>query len=201
MATADWGGVWLNRLAALNRYFCRRLHRLSADTRLPLPASGPALVVANHLSGLDPLLLIAASDRPLRFLIAEEQYQRPLLHWLFRAVGAIPVARTGRPERAFREALRALAAGEVVALFPEGGIALPDAPPRPLKRGFCRLAQIAAAPVCAVHIRGVGAPGAVVAAVWRPSRVVLQPQPLLRCHELSEAACLAQVSAALAGGR
>jgi 1-acyl-sn-glycerol-3-phosphate acyltransferase len=108
---AEWGGKWLDRLDGLNRIFCRRYHRLSAEC-LPLPEQGPALLVANHCSGLDPLLPIAASRRPLRFIIATEQYHRFGLEWLFRAVGCIPVDRRGRPERAFRDALKALRAGE-----------------------------------------------------------------------------------------
>ena len=90
---ADWGSRWLNRLDGLNRILCRRVHRLKHEP-LKLPVSGGVLVASNHVSGLDPLLLIAASPRPLRFLIAREQYQRWWLRWLFRAVGCIPVERT-----------------------------------------------------------------------------------------------------------
>ncbi|MGD2083234.1 MAG: 1-acyl-sn-glycerol-3-phosphate acyltransferase, partial [Chromatiales bacterium] len=71
----DWGSGWLNLLDGVNRLFCRYYHRMN-DVVLPLPAEGAAIVVANHVSGLDPLLLIAASRRPLRFLIAREQFER-----------------------------------------------------------------------------------------------------------------------------
>jgi len=101
------------------RLFCRYYHRLEYEP-LPLPERGPALVASNHLSGLDPLLLITASKRPLRFLIAQEEYHRFGLNWLFRAAGCIPVDRKGRPEKALRRAREALQRGEVVALFPHG---------------------------------------------------------------------------------
>ncbi len=189
----DWGGPTINRIDGFLRWFCRRYHRLSA-TPIPLPESGPALVVANHVSGLDPFLLIAACRRPLRFLIAREQYERPLLNLMFRAAGCIPVDRTARPERAFREALRALAAGEVVALFPHGTIHLDSAPPRPLKKGVARLAQLADCPVFPVHLGGVRGEGHVVRGVLRRSRAVLQSYPPINCHELSGSDCLHYIS-------
>ena len=83
---ADWGNKWLNRLDGLNRIFCHRYHRLP-KTYLALPESGSAVVAANHNSGLDPLVLVAASKRPLRFMIAREEYQRFGLHGLFKAAG------------------------------------------------------------------------------------------------------------------
>src|SRR5688500_11612253 len=90
---ADWGNKWLNRLDGLNRIFCRRFHRLRHG-KLSLPEEGGALLASNHVSGLVPLLLIAASRRPLRFMIAREEYERWWLKWLLRAVGCIPVERS-----------------------------------------------------------------------------------------------------------
>ena len=190
---ADWGGRWVNRIDGFNRLFCHRFHRLSADG-LPLPESGPALVVANHVSGLDPLLLAAASRRPLRFIIAAEQYHRFGLRWLFRAAGCIPVDRGGRPERAFREALKALAAGEVVALFPHGAIHLDSEPPQPLKRGVARLAQLADCPVYPVRIEGVKGEGQVVRGVFRRGNPRLTSHAPLNCHQLSDGDCLRYIS-------
>ncbi|MEO6697390.1 MAG: lysophospholipid acyltransferase family protein, partial [Gammaproteobacteria bacterium] len=129
---ADWGGRWLNRLDGLNRLFCRHYHRLHY-TPIRLPDQGCALVASNHVSGLDPLLLIAAARRPLRFVIAREEYQRFGLTWLFRAIGCIPVERERQPGQALRQALRALERGEVVVLFPHGKIHLDSDPPRKLK--------------------------------------------------------------------
>jgi len=150
------------------------------DVRLDLPPGGPAVVVSNHVSGLDPLLLIAAADRPLRFIIAREQYVRPCLHWLFRAVGCIPVDRAGRPERALRDALAALRDGEVVAIFPHGRIHLPSDEPRPIKRGAVFLAAVSACSIYPVRISGITAAGQTVRAVFIRSRVEMEVLPTLK---------------------
>jgi len=159
-----WGISWLNWIDGLNRIFCMRYHRLNA-TGLRLPAEGPVIVAANHISGLDPLLLVASSRRPLRFLIAREQYRRPALKWLFKAMGCIPVDRRGRPERAMRAAARALEKGEVVALFPHGKIHLPSDPPVRLKGGAVRLARLVNCPITPARINGVRAQGTIFRAI------------------------------------
>jgi 1-acyl-sn-glycerol-3-phosphate acyltransferase len=160
----DWGSVWLNRLDGLNRLFCTRYHRLKYDP-IPLPAQGASLLVSNHISGLDPLLMIAAARRPLRFMIAREEYQRFGLTWLFRAIGCIPVERERRPEQALREALRVLRKGEVVALFPQGGIHLDSAPVAKLKRGVFKLAELTGSNIQPVRVEGVTGQGHVARAV------------------------------------
>ena len=169
---ADWGRPWLNVLDGANRIFCRRFHRLHS-AQVPLPAHGAALVVANHVSGLDPLLMIAASHRPLRFLIAREQYRRFGFQWLFRAVGCIPVERGGNTHRALAAARRALQRGEVVALFPQGRIHLDHEPPARLKRGIAHLAKLSGAPVVALRIDGVRGAGDTLWAVFLRSRARL----------------------------
>ena len=194
---ADWGRGWLNRMDGLTRIFCRRWHRLRVAP-LALPAGGPAVVVANHISGLDPLLLVAVSPRPLRFIIAREQYRRPLLHWFFRAIGTIPVDRTGRPERAFREALRALEAGDVVALFPQGTIHLDADPPRRLKPGAARLARMAGCDIYPARIEGVAGQGHILPALFLRGRAQVMAGERIACTTLSEQECLEQIAAAIA---
>jgi len=154
----DWGGKGINWIDGFGRLLCKYLHQLP-ETKIPLPDTGAAIVVSNHVSGLDPFLLIAASRRPLRFLIAREQYERPILHWLFKASGCIPVDRSGKPELALRQALRALESGEVLALFPHGKIHLDSDPPRKLKGGAVRLSAWTQTPIYPVRIDGVGGEG------------------------------------------
>lgn len=177
-ARADWGRGWLNTLDGINRLFCARFHRLRA-VHLQLPAHGPALVVANHISGLDPLLLIAATHRPLRFIIAREQYERFGLQWLLRAVGCIPVNRSASPHRALAAARQALRQGQVVALFPQGRIHLDHEGPARLKPGVRHLAEASGAPVYAVRIDGVRGAGRTVSAVFLRSRARLTVFPPL----------------------
>ncbi|MDA8421654.1 MAG: lysophospholipid acyltransferase family protein [Pseudomonadota bacterium] len=179
---ADWGGVWLNRLDGLNRIWCRRFHRLRAEA-IGLPQSGPALVVANHVSGLDPLLMIAASRRPLRFLIAQEEYERPVLHRLFAAIGCIPVRRDCNPRAAMEAARRALECGEIVALFPQGRIRVGSEPPLPLKRGVAYLARASGAPVIPLRVEGIRGEGRTIGAVFLRSRARLRHFPPLHLRE------------------
>lgn len=196
-AEADWGHLWLQPLDGLNRLFCRRFHRLQGD-RIPLPEQGAAIVVANHLSGLDPMLLLAASPRPLRFIIASEEYHRFGFTWLFRAVGCIPVDRHGRPEKAFREALKALQQGEVIAIFPHGGIRLDDDPKRHLKPGAVRLAELAACPIYPVRLDGMRFQGDVFKPVFHRAQARLQARPTRHCPQGKGAACLQQLEQDLA---
>jgi len=164
-ARADWGGPFLNHLDGLMRLFCGRFHRLEFEP-LPVPDNGGAIVAANHLSGLDPLILSAASHRPLRFVIATEQYRKPVLRWFYDQIGCIPVDRTGAPEKAFYSARRALAEGQVIVLFPQGGIRVPDDERKPLKRGVITLAAMAGVPIIPARISGVGGMGRLVSAVF-----------------------------------
>ncbi len=173
---AEWGSTILHSIEGLNRLLCRRYHRLQGELSL-LPRQGGAVVICNHLSGLDPFLLLAAASRPLRFLMAREEYERWGLQWLFRAVGCIPVDRGSNPERAYRAAIRALEEGEIVALFPQGAIT-PEQQPSRLKAGAWRLAQRQGVPMVVVRLSGVAGVGEVTAALWRRSRVSLHAKPL-----------------------
>lgn len=182
----DWESVWLNRIDGLLRLFCHRFHRLPKKY-IPLPESGAAIVAANHISGLDPLLLLAASKRPLRFLIAREEYERFGLQWLFRAGGCIPVDRTTNPEKALRQAILAIDKGEVIAIFPQGGIQWPidDKNPFRIKGGAVRLAQRKKTPLIPVVVDGVGLKGATMPAVIRRSRAELTFVDAIPCESLS----------------
>jgi len=168
-AGADWGGPFLNHLDGLMRLFCQRFHRLQYEP-LPVPDSGGAIVAANHLSGLDPIVLSAASRRPLRFVIATEQYEQRMLRWFYDLIGCIPVDRTGSPEKAFYAARRALSRGEIVVLFPQGRIRRPEDERKPLKRGVIALAAMADVPIIPARISGIGGVGRLVSAVFIRSR-------------------------------
>jgi len=187
--SADWGSRWLNRLDGLNRLFCRRFHRLRSDV-IPLPTHGCAILVANHISGLDPLLLLAATQRPLRFMIAREQYERFGLMWLFRAIGCIPVDRETRPEFAMRAGLRALRDGEVVAIFPQGGIHANPDKNKTLKGGAVRLAQMTGSHVYPVFVEGVKGRGETLVAVLRRSHARVWAYRPFACVEHEREASL-----------
>lgn len=184
ISRTDWGSPGLNALDGLNQLFCTRYHRMPM-VDLPLPAEGPAVVVANHISGLDPLLMIACARRPLHFLIAREQYERFGLQWLFRAVGCIPVDRERSPEKALRQAFAALREGKVLALFPHGKIHLDSDPPRKTKAGASRLAQITQSPVIPLRISGITRERQIIGAVISRSEAKVDCLPVIEVAGMS----------------
>lgn len=186
---ADWGSLHANTLDGLLRMFCFRYHRLITD-EIPLPDRGPAIVACNHISGLDPLLVFAACKRPIHFLIAENQYHRFGVTWLFKLAGCIPVDTAGRGDGAIRLAARALEEGKVIALFPQGGIHRPHKPRNKLKRGVYKLAEMSGAPVYPLHISNVKGAGHVVGSVIQRGRPVLQSFPPIDCAGMDHHTCL-----------
>lgn len=87
-----------------------------------MPRSGAVLIVSNHLSGLDTILIPSFSPRPVRFLAKASLFRTPFRNWIMRTVGAIPVFReAGSEAQAALEAGKSiLEAGNVFAIFPEG---------------------------------------------------------------------------------
>ncbi len=189
---ADWGRLWVNLLDGWFRLFLMYYHRYHYEP-VDLPEQGAALLVGNHVSGLDPLLMVAACRRPVRFMIAREEYERFGLRWFFRAGGCIPVDRDSRPENAFREALMALRQGEVVGIFPEGRIHIPGHPFRRLKRGVAVLAKLSGVPVYPVRVSGAAAEGHVVLAVLKRGHARLRTFSPLNCADLGQVECLEQL--------
>jgi 1-acyl-sn-glycerol-3-phosphate acyltransferase len=98
--------------------------RVTGDEHIPV--QGAAVLVCNHVSFIDAVLLMAASPRPIRFLMDHRIFKVPVLGWLFRLAKAIPVApRSEDPaayEAAFDAAAQVLREGDLLAIFPEGGI-------------------------------------------------------------------------------
>lgn len=186
---AEWHHFGLNFFDGLNRLYCRYYHGLTRQ-QIDLPVSGAAIVVANHISGLDPVMLQALSPRPLRFMVAREEYQRPLIHRLMRAARCIPVDRDENPRRAFREAVQALQQGEVLAIFPHGGIRHPVQQDTRLKGGAVRLAQKHDIPVYPVIFSNVLGAGFTLLALVLPSRVRVRFAEPFRCYGIDYDECM-----------
>ena len=110
-------------LKVANSFYCRTFHRLELLSPLPrLPETGPAILVCNHTSGIDPFLIQAVCPRVITWMMAKEFYDMPGVNWAFKLIGAIPVARSGRDATATRAAIRALHDGQILGIFPEGRI-------------------------------------------------------------------------------
>ena len=104
----------------------RTVYRFKVRGDEHIPVSGAAILVCNHVSFIDAVLLMAASPRPIRFIMDHRIFATPLLGTLFRLGKAIPIAPQREDaaayERAFAEARAVLEDGELLCIFPEGGI-------------------------------------------------------------------------------
>ena len=113
-----------------------------------IPAEGRAILACNHVSFVDAVLLMAASPRPIRFLMDHRIFKVPVLGCLFRLAKAIPVApRAEDPtayEAAFRAATQVLRDGDLLGIFPEGGITR-DGRLQPFKGGIMKILEQAQA--------------------------------------------------------
>jgi acyl-[acyl-carrier-protein]-phospholipid O-acyltransferase / long-chain-fatty-acid--[acyl-carrier-protein] ligase len=127
-----------------------RIHVLGVEN---LPASGGAVMIANHLSYVDVIVLQLACPRPLRFLAYSGPGTHGFLEWVFRVAGVIPVS-SERPREGLRLAIKAAGSGELVFLFPEGQISRTGQLMR-IKRGFEVVARGAAVPVLPAAIDGL----------------------------------------------
>jgi len=190
---AEWDHFIINVIDGWIRIYCRYYHQFIYQP-IPVSDSGPTLLASNHLSGLDPFLIIAACQHPIRFMIAKEEYERFGLQWLFRAAGCIPVERMGRVEVAFRSTLTALNNNEVVVLFPEGGINRTNQPLRELKAGIIKLSKMAEVPITSVRVEGMRGQGHTVPALLLPGKCRLYLLPALECGNKTDEDCLTQLA-------
>jgi len=180
---ANWGNYGLNSIDGLNRLFCKYIHRLQYNAPLNLAENQGAVVMANHSSGLDAMLLIALSSRPLRFLISSDEYERFGLKWFFQMIGCIPVNLKHRPERALKPALHALQNGEVIGLFPQGGFTLLGESKK-LKKGGFWLAEQAKCPIYPAIITGINGEGSVIGSIFtHRSQAKITTFPAIQCSD------------------
>jgi 1-acyl-sn-glycerol-3-phosphate acyltransferase len=134
--------------AGINELYCRFYQRVPLPTADPLPPEGAHLVVALHRCACDPFLIAMQTYRSIRWMMAAEFSDLPAAGWFFNSVKVIPVRRGQADMGAIKAALRALSSGEVVGLFPEGGIRDEDAAEAgKARQGAAMLALRTGAPV------------------------------------------------------
>ncbi len=126
----------------------RAVYRLEVRGLERVPEDGPLIVTGNHESILDPFVMSAAISRPIRYLGKAELWRVPLLPWWLASVEAIPIERGGSDVAAIASAIAALDAGEVVGLFPEGGVKREG----PWLRGAARMALATGSPLLPVRL-------------------------------------------------
>ena len=115
---------YLMRFIAFMLSRCIYRFKITGDDHIP--TTGAAVLTCNHVSFVDPVLLMAASPRPIYFVMDHRIFKMPVLGWFFRLLKAIPIApRAEDPamyESAFEAAAKVLRNGDLLAIFPEGGL-------------------------------------------------------------------------------
>ena len=136
----------------------KAMYRLRVHGMENIPDDGPALLVCNHVSYVDALLIGGAVPRPARFVMYYRIFRTPGFGWIFRAARAIPIAGAREDaalmEKAFAEVDAALAAGELVCIFPEGALTK-DGEITAFKTGVERILATRAVPVVPMALRGM----------------------------------------------
>ena len=134
------------------------VYRLRTEGVENIPQDGPAVIVCNHVSFVDALVIAAACRRPIRFVMDHRIFRWPVLSFVFRHSRAIPIAPAKEDpqmmEAAFAEVSKALAAGELVGLFPEGKITA-DGELCPFRPGITRILDANPVPVVPLALRGL----------------------------------------------
>lgn len=155
---------------ALNRVYARGFQHVTVQTPPTLPRTGPAVLVCNHISGLDPLILQGVLTRKIVWMMAKEYYDIPALTWAFKVIEAIPVDRGARDTSATRAALRALDRGEVLGVFPEGKIETTRSL-LPFQTGVAMMAARAKVPVHPAYMDGTSRRQEMLASLLTPNEV------------------------------
>jgi 1-acyl-sn-glycerol-3-phosphate acyltransferase len=137
----------------------RTLYRLELHgIERHVPDEGPALLVCNHVSYMDALILGGCIPRPVRFVMYYRIFRIPVMSWIFRTARAIPIAGAREdPElmqRAFDEIDAALANGEIVGIFPEGALTR-DGEIAKFKSGLEKILERRPVPVVPMALRGM----------------------------------------------
>lgn len=166
------GAAALNALVALYIYrlvpeflirfvawlLIKAAYRLRSAGTQHIPEEGAALLVCNHVSFVDSLVVMGAAPRPVRFVMDHRIFRIPLLNYVFRHSGAIPIAPAKEDpalmEKAFAEVSTALANGELVAIFPEGGLS-PDGELQAFRPGITRILAANPVPVVPMALSGL----------------------------------------------
>ena len=134
------------------------IYRLEQKGIEHIPLEGPGVLICNHVSFVDPLVISSACRRPIRFVMDHRIFRMPLISFIFRHMRAIPIAPAREDpvmmEAAFAEVARALAEGELVGIFPEGRIT-DTGEFYPFRSGIQRIVGQTPVPVIPLALRGL----------------------------------------------
>ncbi|MFO1414651.1 MAG: MFS transporter [Burkholderiales bacterium] len=134
------------------------MYRVDKQGLENVPDTGPCIVVCNHVSYVDAIVIAASVRRPIRFVMDHQIFRIPLMNWVFRTMQAIPIA-SGREDAALKEAAFAMAAaalrnGEIVGIFPEGKLTS-TGEMNEFRPGIERMLKDTPVPVVPMALRGL----------------------------------------------
>ena len=129
------------------------LFRLGVRGRDNVPKTGGVLLVANHVSNLDPPLVAVSLWRPCHVLAKEELFRVPVLGWIIARINAHPIRRGGVDRQALREGVEIMTGGNILLLFPEGTRSR-DGNLQEAKPGAAMIAVQANVPIVPVYVDG-----------------------------------------------
>jgi len=134
------------------------IHRVKCINADRIPAEGPAVLVCNHVSYVDAIVIGAASPRPIRFVMDHHIFKLPLLGWIFRTARAIPIAPAKEDpwlmEKAYVDIAQALHEGDLVCIFPEGRLTS-TGEMNEFKGGIAKIVARTKVPVIPMALRGL----------------------------------------------
>ena len=134
------------------------IHRVKGVHTERIPAEGAAVLVCNHVSYVDAIVIMAASPRPIRFVMDSRIFKLPLLGWVFRTGKAIPIASAKEDpwlmEKAFVDIAQALHEGDLVCIFPEGKLTS-TGEMNQFKGGIAKIVERSKVPVIPMALRGL----------------------------------------------
>ncbi|MFP5390678.1 MAG: MFS transporter [Gammaproteobacteria bacterium] len=167
LATAIMNGVVALYIYSLVPEFLMRflawllihtIHRVTTIDVERIPEEGPAVLVCNHVSYVDAIVIGAASPRPIRFVMDHRIFKMPLMGWIFRTARAIPIAPAKEDpwlmEKAYVDIAQALHEGELVCIFPEGKLTS-TGEMNEFRGGIAKIVARSKVPVIPMALRGL----------------------------------------------
>jgi 1-acyl-sn-glycerol-3-phosphate acyltransferase len=134
------------------------VHKVKTVDADRIPEEGGAVLVCNHVSYVDALVIVAASPRPIRFVMDHRIFKTPFFGWIFRTAKAIPIAPAKEDpwlmEKAFVDIAQALHEGELVCIFPEGKLTS-TGEMNEFKGGISKIVERSKVPVIPMALRGL----------------------------------------------
>jgi 1-acyl-sn-glycerol-3-phosphate acyltransferase len=146
------------------------LFDLKVSSKEHLPKNGGVLLLSNHQSYLDPVLIGVQLRRPLSYLGKSELFKNPILNWLFRNLNAVPLHQGAGDIHALRETIKLLKEGHILTIFPEGS-RTETGEIGPLQPGFTLVVRKAGVPIVPVVLEGSFR-------AWRRGKKMFRPYPI-----------------------